>query len=81
MITTRRLTAVLLVIAASGGTAPLASHDGLDQVTVPLLVEGNRPFVEVTFAGATARTNPLSARRNRVFDMDRGRVRDRWDER
>jgi predicted aspartyl protease len=41
-----------LVLAAAllgGCAAPRAGDGGLDQVTVPLLVEGNRPFIDVTF--------------------------------
>lgn len=46
----RRLALVALAVGVLGGcTAPRNGQRGPDHATVPLLVEGNRPFVEVTF--------------------------------
>jgi len=45
----RRLTPTVLAVAVLGCTVPRQREAGLGHVTVPLLVEGNRPFVEITF--------------------------------
>ena len=46
----RALLGLGLLLVACG--APAVRRDGPDQVTVPLLVEGHRPFVHVTFRRA-----------------------------
>ncbi len=44
-----RVIRLLLALALPGCAAPQAPAAELDSVTVPLLVEGNRPFVELSF--------------------------------
>lgn len=46
---TRRLAPVVLAIGVFGCIAPPERQGGLDHVTVPLVLEGNRPFVDITF--------------------------------
>ena len=47
---TPKLLCILLALASVGCGQPHAAPSAVDQVTVPLLVEGHRPFVELTFA-------------------------------
>lgn len=49
---TSRLTLIFLAVAVLGCTASQEKEGEFDRVTVPLLVEGNRPFVDLTFRRA-----------------------------
>lgn len=49
---TLRPAAIVLAAAVAGCSAPRRTEGGLDHVTIPLRVEGNRPFVELTFRRA-----------------------------
>ena len=46
---TRLIGMLLLVMGVLTGTRPLRAQRALDSVTVPLIVEGNRPYVLVNF--------------------------------
>jgi hypothetical protein len=46
---TLKLFCIFIALASVGCGQPQTTSSGVDQVTVPLLVEGHRPFVELTF--------------------------------
>lgn len=62
----RRIAYLLLVLSALSGTSPLRAQRGPDSITVPLIVEGNRPYVLVTFQ------RPDGSTRTARFLLDTG---------
>lgn len=62
----RRLATLMLVLKALGCAGPLGAQRAPDRVTVPLMVEANRPYVLVTFQ------KPDGSTRQARFLLDTG---------
>lgn len=61
-----RLAFIVFAAAMCGCTNGPQSHEGLNQVTVPLYVDGNRPYIDVTFR------RPDGSTRSARFLVDSG---------